>query len=156
MKTAPMNQNHEIEFGGGRIGFRLRRSHRRTLAITVQPDLSVMVTAPHKSAVDTVLAKVRKRAGWIRKQQRFFCEFLPQTPPRRYVSGETHRYLGRQYRLKIVVATAVGVKLRGRFIWVHTPRKADTAQIRKLVDGWYLAHAKERFARSMAESSARL
>lgn len=151
-----MNQNHEIEFGGGRIGFHLRRSHRRTLAITVQPDLSVMVTAPHKSAVDIVLAKVRKRAGWIRKQQRFFCEFLPQTPPRRYVSGETHRYLGRQYRLKVVEATAADVKLKGRFIWVHTPRKRDTARVRKLVEGWYLAHAKARLARNFAESAARM
>ncbi len=156
MKTASKNQNHEIEFGGGRIGFRLRRSHRRTLAITVQPDLSVMVTAPHKVAVDTVLAKVRKRAGWIRKQQRFFCEFLPQTPPRRYVSGETHRYLGRQYRLKVVEATVADVKLKGRFIWVHTPRKRDTARVRKLVEGWFLARAKARLARNFEECVARM
>jgi len=149
-----MNQNHKINFGGGQIGFRLRKSHRRTLAITVQPDLSVVVTAPHKAAVETVLAKVRKRAGWIRKQQRFFCEFLPQTPPRRYVSGETHCYLGRQYRLKVIEATAADVKLKGRFIWVHTPRKGDTSRVRKLVEGWYLAHAKDRLARSFVESAA--
>lgn len=149
-----MNQNHKIKFGGGQIGFRLRKSHRRTLAITVQPDLSVVVTAPHKAEMDTVLAKVRKRAGWIRKQQRLFGEFLPQTPPRRYVSGETHRYLGRQYRLKVIEATVADVKLKGRFIWVHTPRKRDTVRVRKLVEGWYLAHAKDRLARSFAESVA--
>jgi len=75
MQTATMNPNHEIKFDGGQIGFRLRRSHRRTLAITVQPDLSVVVTAPHKAAVETVPAKVKKRAGWIRKQQRFWRVF---------------------------------------------------------------------------------
>jgi predicted metal-dependent hydrolase len=151
-----MNKQHEITFGGGQIGFGLRRSRRRTLAITVRPDLSVLVTAPKKAAVETVMAKIRKRAVWIRRQQRFFGEFLPQTPPRRYLSGETHRYLGRQYRLKVVEANTAEVKLRGRFIWVHTPRKADTARVRKLVQGWYLAHAKERLARSFAESAARL
>jgi predicted metal-dependent hydrolase len=72
------------------------------------------------------------------------------------VSGETHRYLGRQYRLKVVKAEESSVKLVGRFIWVHTPKKTDTARVRKLVDAWYLAHAKERFARSLAESAARL
>jgi predicted metal-dependent hydrolase len=148
--------NHEIKYGGGQIGFGLRRTNRRTLAITVRPDLGVMVTAPKKAAVETVLAKVRKRAGWIKRQQRFFGEFLPQTPPRRYMSGETHRYLGRQYRLKVVETAPAEVKMRGRFIWVHTPRKVDTARVRKLVDGWYLAHAKERLARSFAESAARL
>ncbi len=153
---ATMMQTHEVKFGDKRIGFRLRRSERRTLAITVQPDLGVVVTAPHKAALENVLAKVRKRAVWIKRQQRYFSEFLPPTPPRRYVSGETHRYLGRQYRLKVVEADTAEVKLRGRFIWVHTPRKADTARVRELVEGWYLAHAKERLTRSFAESVARM
>jgi hypothetical protein len=147
---------HFVRFGGERIDFRLRRTKRRTLGITVQPNLGVLVTAPKKAAMETVLGKVRKRAGWIRRQQRFFREFLPQTPPRRYVSGETHRYLGRQYRLKVVEAVEPSVKLVGRFIWVHTSNKSDTARVRKLVEAWYLAHAKERFARSVAESAARL
>ena len=137
---ATMRRTYEIEFGGTKIAFRLRRSNRRTLAITVQPDLSVTVTAPKKAAMENVLVKVRKRAVWIKRQQRYFSEFLPQTPPRRYVSGETHRYLGRQYRLKVVEAAAA-VKMRGRFIWVHTPRKADTTQVRELVEGWYLTRA---------------
>ena len=147
---------YSMLFGGERIAFRLRRSKRRTLAITVQPDLGVLVTAPENAALEAVLGKVRKRAGWIRRQQRFFREFLPQTPPRRYVSGETHRYLGRQYRLKVVEASESSVKLAGRFIWVHTPKKGDTARVRKLVEAWYLAHAKERFARSVAGCAARL
>ena len=151
-----MNQTHEIEFGGAKISFRLRRSNRRTLAITVQPDLGVVVTAPRKATVENVLARVRKRAVWIKRQQRYFSDFLPQTPPRRYVSGETHRYLGRQYRLKVVEAATTEVKMRGRFIWVHTPRKTDTAGVRVLVEGWYLAHAKERLTRSFAESVARM
>jgi hypothetical protein len=151
-----MSKTYEIKFGGGLIAFRLRRSNRRTLAITVEPDLGVVVTAPHVAALETVLVKVRKRAVWIKRQQRYFSEFLPQTPPRRYVSGETHRYLGRQYRLKVVEAPTAEVKLRGRFIWVQTPRKADATRVRKLVQDWYLAHAKERLARSFAESIARL
>ncbi len=102
---------HSVLFGGERIVFRLRRTSRRTLAITVQPDLGVLVTAPRKAALETVLGKVRSRAGWIKRQQRFFGEFLPQTPTRRYLSGETHRYLGRQYRLKVVEA---GESSRGR------------------------------------------
>jgi predicted metal-dependent hydrolase len=150
-----MSRTYEIEFIGAKIRFQLRRSNRRTLAVTVKPDLSVTVTAPKNSAMENVLAKVRKRAVWIKRQQRYFSEFLPQTPPRRYVSGETHCYLGRQYRLKVVEAAAE-VKMRGRFIWVHTPRKADTTRVRELVEGWYLTHAKERLTRSFEESVARM
>lgn len=151
-----MNKQHEITNGDEQIEFRLRRSNRRTLAITVHPDLAVEVTAPRKIGMDLVKAKVQKRARWIRRQQSFFRDFLPQTPPRCYVSGETHRYLGRQYRLKIVESEKREVKLRGRFILVHTPRKRDRAQVQKLVESWYLACARERFARSLAESARRL
>lgn len=151
-----MSLDYKVTFGTEEIGFRLQRSHRRTLAITVQPDLSVVVTAPRKAGVETVLARVRKKAGWIRQQQLFFGEFLPPTPPRQYVSGETHRYLGRQYRLKIVETLAVDVKLKGQFIWVHTPSRSDTARVRRLVEDWYLARAKERLSRSFLESVARM
>ena len=117
-----MSQTHEINFAGAKITFRLRRSSRRTLAITVQPDLVVVVTAPRKATLENVLARVRKRAVWIKRQQRYFSDFLPQTPPRRYVSGETHRYLGRQYRLKVVEAEATDVKMAtGIFLsWTNT------------------------------------
>jgi len=102
------------------------------------------------------MTKVRKRARWIRRKQDLFRDFLPQSAPRRYVSGETHRYLGRQYRLKVVEAATAGVKMAGRFIVVHTLRRADTAQVRKLMEGWFLAHAHERFERSLNECAARL
>jgi predicted metal-dependent hydrolase len=156
MKSKIMDSQHEITNGDVQIEFRLRRSNRRTLGITVHPDLAVEVTAPRKIDLDLVKAKVRKRAGWIRRQQSFFRDFLPKTPPRCYVSGETHRYLGRQYRLKVVESDKREVKLRGRFIWVHTPRKDDRMGVRKLVESWYLARAKERFARSLADNALRL
>jgi predicted metal-dependent hydrolase len=86
-----------VGFGRGLIEFRLKRTGRRTLAITVKPDTSVVVTAPVGVGVEAVKARIRKRAMWVRRQQEYFGRFLPKLPPRRYVSGETHRYLGRQY-----------------------------------------------------------
>jgi hypothetical protein len=101
MKNAD-NAVHAVTFGGRKIDFELRRTKRKTLAITVKPDTSVVVTAPNGASLEAVAAKVRKRAVWIRRQQDYFATFLPQVPPRQYVSGETHRYLGRQYRLKVL------------------------------------------------------
>lgn len=154
MKAEPAQ--HAVIFGRDKIEFQLRRSSRKTLGITVRPDASVTVTAPLRAELDTVKRRVRKRAVWIRRQQRSFAGYVPTLPPRRFVSGETHRYLGRQYRLKVVEAAPPDVKLRGKFIWVQTPRKGDTARVRTQVRGWYLRHAEERFARSLAEGVKRL
>ncbi len=38
----------------------------------------------------------------MRRQQRRFSQSLPRTPERRFVVGEMHLYLGRQYRLKVI------------------------------------------------------
>jgi predicted metal-dependent hydrolase len=84
------------------IAFRLERRHRKTLAISVNPDASVVVVAPMDATLDEVLEKVRKRASWIQRQQRFFTQFRPRTLERQYLSGETHLYLGRQYKLKVI------------------------------------------------------
>src|SRR5208282_2697130 len=77
-----------------------------------------------------VLEKVRKRASWIQRQQRFFTQFRPRTPERQYVSGETHLYLGRQYKLKVVADIQQQVKLyRGRLVVQSLrPKQADTTR----------------------------
>ena len=88
-------------YGEHRIDFAVVRRQRKTLEIAVEPDASVVVAAPFDVPIEAIAEKVRKRAAWVRRQQRFFSQFMPRTPERRYLAGETHLYLGRQYRLKV-------------------------------------------------------
>ena len=92
-----------IQFGSKQIDFHLEYSNRKSLGITVKPDLSVLVKAPVDTSLEKVKEKLRKKAPWIIRQQSFFLYFHPKTPARKYISGETHLYLGRQYRLKIII-----------------------------------------------------
>ena len=82
-------------------------------------------------------------------QQRRFAEFRPRTPPRRYVGGETHRYLGHQYRLKIVRAPKDRVVLRAGRLIVETTTPGDSGWTRTLVRRWLRGRAnvilRERF-----------
>jgi predicted metal-dependent hydrolase len=153
--TTVLAEMHEVRFGTRRIEFRLKRSGRRTLGITVRPDTSVVVTAPVAAGVDSVKGRVRKRAVWILRQQEYFSRFLPKLPARRYISGETHRYLGRQYRLRVTEGPGETAKLRGKFIEVETARKADRGRVRALVEQWYEARARERFKASLADCLCR-
>ena len=132
-----------ISFGSRQIEFRLEYSNRKSLGITVMPDLEVLVKAPANTTLDKVKAKIKKKAHWIIKQQSYFLSFHPKTPARRYLSGETHLYLGRQYRLKVVSAKGNSVKYKGRYIEVLTRDKSKT---KELVKQWYRQRAKEKFA----------
>lgn len=134
--------SESIEFGSRRIDFKLEFSDRKSLGITVTPDLDVLAKAPADTSIETVREKLRKKAPWIIRQQSFFLSFLPKMPVRKFVGGETHLYLGRQYRLKIIVSGDENVKLKGKFIEVTTP---DKTRVKQLVDDWYLKNAKKKF-----------
>jgi predicted metal-dependent hydrolase len=131
-----------IEFGSKTIYFRLEYSDRKSLGITVTPEMEVLVKAPIDTSVELVKEKIRKKAPWIIKQQSFFLSFQPKTPLRKYVSGETHLYLGKQYRLQIHIGNEESVKLKGKFIEVTTSEKS---RAKDLLNNWYLQHARTKF-----------
>lgn len=148
-------ENLQFSYGDEKITLLLERRNRTTLAISVRPDLVVEVVAPLDVPLEKVIAKVKKRAPWIRKQLRFFSQFQPRTPERQYVAGETHLYLGRQYRLKVVSHIQQGVKLfRGRLI-VQSHKPKDKALTRELVEGWYRERAHIKFRERLAMSQSR-
>ncbi len=136
---------YTIEFGSKVIGFRLEYSYRKTLGITVTPEMEVLVKAPVDTSIEKVKEKIKKKAPWIIRQLSFFLSFQPRTPKRKYVSGETHLYLGRQYRLKVIndkiTVKSEEVKLRGQFIEVYANDGVDT---KTLVEKWYLEKAEEK------------
>lgn len=135
-----------IQFGSKQIDFRLEYSDRKSLGITVTPDLSVLVKAPVDTSLEKVKEKLRRKAPWIISQQSFFLSFHPKTPARKFIGGETHLYLGRQYRLKIINEKLKieneNVKLKGQFLEIYAQ---DKSKAKELVEGWYLSKAKDKF-----------
>jgi predicted metal-dependent hydrolase len=140
-----LKEKHQIKYGSKVIDFDIDFNERKHLEINVLPDLSVQVNAPLGEALDRVVQKVQKRASWICKQQDYFEEIVPEITPRQYISGETHRYLGKQYRLKIVESNEEAVKLKSGYFYIYTKNTNDIKRIKKLLDDWYLEHARIKF-----------
>ena len=91
----------QLQYGTTVIDYVLDYAERRTLGVRVSPDGRVSVTAPPGTDLATIERKLLSRAAWIRRQRDYFLSFQPRTSERRYVSGETHLYLGKRYRLKV-------------------------------------------------------
>lgn len=140
-----------LSYGGKRMAFRIEHRQRKKLAITVHPEPRLEVLAPEGATSGQVLSKIEKRAGWILKQWRHFEQFLPKHPGARFVSGETHLYLGRQYRLKVHQDVTESAKLVGKFLHVWTRDRANVAGVAALLDGWYREHAGQVFERRMRQ-----
>ena len=145
----------EIDLGGRRLKVHIRRSvRRRTLEIALEHDQNVTVTAPEDATADRITAAVRRRAGWIFRQQTAFEALPPPSPPRQWVVGETHRYLGRQYRLKVVNATRPSVRLNGAFFVVALPNPEDRQSVRHSMENWYREHAQRLLTARVAHGLA--
>ncbi len=134
-----------VLYGNKHISFSLRFCDRKTLDISVHPDQEVTVTAPLNTLPETIDQRVKHRARWILKQRDFFEQFEPRTPPRQYVGGETHLYLGRQYRLKILAAEQPSTKLIGQYITLNSTEPNNPNFNRELLENWYLERAKFKF-----------
>lgn len=114
---------------------------RKRLTISVHPDRSVTAIAPADRSIEEVHAHLRRRRKWIVKQRRHFEKFHPLAEPRRYISGETHLHLGRQYRLRVQEADRAEVKLSGGFFHVQTPFPEKPGEIAKALNDWYRSRA---------------
>ena len=133
----------QLHYGSKKISYYLEFSKRKTLGITVTPDMEVMVKAPEGTSQERIEEKLEKRAPWILKQQNYFLRFYPKKPEKQYRGGESHLYLGRQYRLRVATAKKNEVFFTGREIHVHHNLKS-TAKF--VLNSWYRYKAKEKFA----------
>lgn len=127
---------HQLKFGSRVIDFTLQYQERKSLGIKVHPDGRVEVLSPFTAKQQDVMEKVRQKAPWILKQIDYFNSYKPATPERRFINGETHLYLGRQYRLKIVLDDENTVKAYRGQLWMHAVDTTPDA-LKHQLDMWY-------------------
>ncbi|MFA7455107.1 MAG: SprT family zinc-dependent metalloprotease [Desulfobulbaceae bacterium] len=154
-KSWPVMARDVVKWGRLEIPYSYKRSARKTLAISVHPDLAVEVRVPLDTPLEIIRERVLKRAAWIRKMQHEFELYLPKQPPRRYVNGETHRYLGRQYRLKADQGKENSVKCLRGYLLVTSRTEPTSDRIKNQLEEWYRHHARRVFRERLAECCRR-
>ena len=133
---------HTVTYGTTPITFSIDYYDRKTLGIAVHPDGSVVVKAPCGATELQIHQGVLHRAPWICKQQRYFREFGIHNPPRRYVNGESHLYLGRQYMLRINKGSENQVQYHSNILEIVYK---DGTSAKKVLQEWYRERASIKF-----------
>jgi predicted metal-dependent hydrolase len=138
---------HLLKFGTRRIPYRLHRTDRKRLRIVVSPDLNVDAYAPIQVRDRRIHAAIFKKAPWIAKTLDKLRSYHPLPSLKRYISGETFVYLGRQYRLKVTQGAKRGASLNGQFLRVLVPDRTNGRMVKLAVEKWYKNRATEVFKR---------
>lgn len=123
----------KIEYGKEIIEFELLQEDRKTLSIEVLPTTKIKVKAPENKNKQDIIKKVQNKAKWITKQKQYFIENYKESCEKKYVSGECFRYLGKQYRLKVIKSNTDSVKLKNGYLVVEHRLKTPV----NLINNWY-------------------
>ena len=138
-----------FKWGRRRIAYELTRDERRRLKITVAPSGAVRVTAPLDAADEEIHERVRCKGGWITAQIEDFEQYRPRTPPRQYISGETHLLRGVQYRLRVLQNQASRIYLSGDRIVLETPHAESPTHKAALLKHLYRIESHQEFPRRL-------
>lgn len=141
-------ERDSIRFGDTTIEYQVRRSERRRKTVQVTIDGGgVQVAAPVGTPADELQTLVRRRAPWILNHA---ADGSLAVAPKRFVSGETLPYLGRNVRMVFEPAEVRTPEVRfdhWRFN-IKAPRGLDEGQryegIRKAIIAWYRGRAEMR------------
>ena len=142
-----MIEKNSIKYGERIINYSLHYSKRKTMTIAVYPDGSVVVKAPVDTPFDEIESRLIKRSNWMAKHLDYFMNFRPVIPERQFISGETHLYLGRRYKLKVIDNLPEKVTATRGNIFVNSENR-DPERTRNLVEKWYREKAEEHFKKS--------
>lgn len=111
----------------------------KNLHLSVLPPLGkVRVSAPIAMKDDAIRILLATRLLWIKRQQEKFKTQERQTP-REYVSGESHYYWGKRYRLEVIYNDKPsGVTLKGKDKIILSVRpNSDRAKREQVMMDWY-------------------
>lgn len=139
---------------GRQINCEIKRSRRRTVALYVHPDKRVEIRMPLLFSVDEIEPFLIKHSRWL-----FNRLDLPEKKPiepKKFVSGELHYFLGKQYPIEIVASDKNSVVFDNEKIVIRQRVDKSTSQqvggslsrqdlVEKLLDRWYLEQAKRVF-----------
>lgn len=121
------------------ISVDVQRKDIKNLHVGVYPPAGrVRVAAPLRLDDEAVRLAVISRLGWIRRQQAAFKQQDRQSP-REFVSGESHYFRGRRYRLKVIERPGpMAVLVRSNTVLsMHVPPELGADRRADLLDRWY-------------------
>jgi predicted metal-dependent hydrolase len=113
---------------------------RRTLAMSVYPDRSIVVRAPYRTSRETIRQFVLLRRLWILKVWKKFEKHLPERPST-YLTGDIHHYAGKEHVLEVKKGSADSVACFSGRIIVTTRYEPNVSKTKKLLHSWFRTRA---------------
>lgn len=132
-----MNESIEI----ADLTFEVRRSPRRhTVGLTVDRCGKLLIHSPQDIATTELDRWTRSKLLWVYQKLALKADMASKVSEPEFVSGESFRYLGRNYQLKVISSQKGALHFDGRRFYLRRDAKSEASDHFR---HWYIAKGKE-------------
>jgi predicted metal-dependent hydrolase len=136
--TSSPKQDRQFIYGSFVYHYELIKQDRKTLSLTVAPDLHIVVKSPRAASNDRIELFLGRKWFWLEKQRTYFGKYQRKKYKREYISGESFYYLGKQYQLVIKRASIDAITLQRGVLLVQTLLPLDRIHKKRMIVKWYV------------------
>jgi hypothetical protein len=129
----------------------LIRKNVKNINLTIRPDLSITLSANQNISEETIREYLQKKSEWLMKRMGKYQQTKSENiVEREYVSGESYKFLGKQYRLLVEFTSSTErVFLSDGYLSLYVHEKRKNATKARLLDDWYRERALSEFNDSL-------
>lgn len=141
---------YSVCYGDTKINFTINRKKVKNINLRVNADLEVSISANEDVPLEYIENFVKSKAKWIDKHLNYYKKTKDIAQGKKeYVNGESFRYLGKQYRLKVFKSSEEKVKYFRGYIHLYTKDLNDFKKKENLMENWYKARSRIIFKESL-------
>lgn len=126
-----------LQLERGQLKYDLAYKNIKNINLRIKIDGSVMVSAPLYADITKIDKFVLSKCDYIFNSIEKFKEIQMFKPKeKRYISGESFKYLGKDLQLKVISYQIDEVFIDGKYLYLKTKNKDDYYRKKRLIENW--------------------
>lgn len=133
------------------LGYEVHRKKVKNINLRIRPNMEIYISAPMNLHSDYIENFIRSKEKWIKQVLQKIKEAKQNQLPSQYLSGEKHKYLGKEYELEVKQGNSNRVSLKeGKIILTVISNIFENSdEKKKVMEKWYFENAQKVFVNAI-------
>ena len=133
------------------LGYEVHRKKVKNINLRIRPNMEIYISAPMNLHSDYIENFICSKEKWIKQVLQKIEEAKQNQLPSQYLSGEKHKYLGKEYELEVKQGNSNRVSLKeGKIILTVISNIFENSdEKKKVMEKWYFENAQKVFVNAI-------
>ena len=133
------------------LGYEVHRKKVKNINLRIRPNMEIYISAPMNLHSDYIENFIRSKEKLIKQVLQKIEEAKQNQLPSQYLSGEKHKYLGKEYELEVKQGNSNRVSIKeGKIILTVISNIFENSdEKKKVMEKWYFENAQKVFVNTI-------